>query len=398
MTSKLCPLCGGKIPKEKIEEFESKFKDQESKIKEQVEEKWKEKIEEEKKHGEKELKQQKELFDVFQKTLEKQSKDERKRLEKDLTERFKEKTKSIDKEMANLEKELKKAKDKEKNIRDEIKTELEKDNQSKIKSAIEEKDKEIIAVKQKYAGETEKLKADLETLKRQLENKTPSELGEEGQAEVLDVLIRNFPRDDISETKRGKAGSDIFHKIIYNGEAVGLIVYEVKNVNNWNNDFIEQVKGEKTKHCAHYAILVTNIFPAKEKTICERDGIIVVCPSKASIIAREVRNFLIESHKAKLTGEEIEEKIKILQDYLTSPEYKNTLSDLANAIKEWRDIREKEKSSHERHWAEEENLNDKIDRGTAKIHHKIASIIETKTPKIPIAISHQHPKKLKKEI
>ncbi|MEK6871573.1 MAG: hypothetical protein AABX16_01585 [Nanoarchaeota archaeon] len=37
MENKICPFCEGKIPKEKIEEFESKFRAQESKIKQQIE-------------------------------------------------------------------------------------------------------------------------------------------------------------------------------------------------------------------------------------------------------------------------------------------------------------------------------------------------------------------------
>jgi hypothetical protein len=356
------------------------------------------------------------MFEEFQNTLKKHYEEERERTKTEHEKLFEEKIKSKEEEVAAIKSRLeeaetereereKKIEEKYKNKIDELAEKIEKsegkeeESETKIdelKDTLKEKEDKLRELKEDHNEHTERLKSEYEQKLRELEHKTSTELGDEGQAEVLDLLLREFTRDDIKETKHGKAGSDIFHKIIYNGEEIGLIVYEVKNVSNWNTDFIKQVKEEKTRHCANYAFLVTNVFPARERTICEKEGIIVVCPSKVAIIAREVRNFLLEAHKAKLSGEEIEEKIKLLQEYLTSPEYRNALVDLFNATKDWRDLRDKEKHSHERHWAEEEKLNGMIHQRAAKIHVKIASIIETKTQKIPLAISYEQHKKKKK--
>ena len=371
MEAKICPFCGGKIPKEKIKEFQSKFRAEESKMKKQIEEDYEKKIKDEKKRAKQALKQQKELFEDFKKTLKEEYDD-----------LLKKKTKTKDEELESMKKKLEEAENEKKKIEQKI----EKDYEEKMKELEEGKNKEILKLKQKETEERAKLISEHETKIRQIESKRPTELGTEGQAEVIDILLRIFQRDDIKETKRGKAGSDIFHRIRHNGEMAGLIVYEVKNVSSWNNKFIEQVKSQKTRHSANYAILVTNVFPSRERVISEKDGILIVHPTKVGIIARQIRDFLIETYKAKLSGEEIEEKIKALQEFLTSTDYKNALSELLFAIKNWQDLRYKERIGHERHWAEEEQLNKKIQVKTATIHAKIASIVESRLQKIPAVV------------
>lgn len=369
MDNKICPFCGGKIPKEKIKEFQSKFKAEESKIKKQLDIIHDKEIGQQKKHYEEELSNQNKQFDEFKKTL-KESYDEL----------FKEKTKTKDKDIEELKIKLKEA-DKSK---EEIEKGIRKGFETEISKKMDEKNKEISDLKIKHTEEIEKQKNELQSQIRQLENKTPSELGSEGQTQVIDILTRTFPRDDITETKHGKAGSDIFHRINHNGEIVGLIVYEVKNVSNWNNDFIVKAKEGKTRHSANYCLLVSNVLPEREKILTEKDGVLVIHPSKVDIIARQIRHFLIESYINKLSNEQIEEKIKELQEYFTSPDYKNALVDLMYAIRDWRLLRDKERTQHDRHWADEETLNNKIYEKNSKIHTKISSIIQSKLEKVPI--------------
>ncbi len=376
MEAKICPLCGGKISREKIKEFESKFKAQESKIEKQIGKRYKDKIKEEKEKAKELLKQQKEMFEDFKETLKEQQEKERERMEDDFEKLLKEKTKIKNDEIKSMKEKLQELEDEREDIEEKI---------------AEEKDKEISKLKQKHFDEKEKLIEDFQKQIRQIESKTPTELGLDGQAGVIDILNRTFKYDDIKETKRGRRGSDILHRIYYNNEPAGLMVYEVKNVSNWDNKFIKQVKEQKTRHSANYALLVSNVLPSKERIICERDGVLVVHPTKVDIVAQQIRNFLVEIHKAKLSEEEVDEKIKEIQKYLVSPDYKNALVELIRSIKVWHDLRYTEKCTHERHWAEEEKLNNLIQEKTAKIHAKIASIIETRLQKITVA-----PKKKKK--
>lgn len=416
-TPKLCPLCNGKIPKEKIQEFESQIITQEAKIRKSLEENFALTLKAEQKTMEEKLNQQKGLFDEFKETLKKQKEEDGERIKQDITNLFQEKIKLQNEDIetmrrklgeAELEKQetMEKTEEKYKERIDELKQKIEiasskkeeieekfKEDIEQLKEKLHNKDEKLIELRKEHTEQDERTKIEYEEKIRKLENKTPNELGEEGQAEVFDLLNRAFPDDNITETKRGKAGSDIFHRIIYNGEDIGLIIYEVKNVSAWNNDFVEQVKDDKTNHSANYAMLVSNVFPGKEKIISEKNGILIVHPTKIGIVSKEIKNFLIEAHKAKLTGEAIEEKVKILQEYLAGPDYKNAQIDLENLIKEWKYLRMKEKNIHERHWADEEDINNKIYDRTIKIRSQIMTIIEGRMVKIPITIGHEFKKK-----
>lgn len=373
-----CPFCEGKIPKEKIKEFQSRFKAKESDIKRQIEEDYNKKL----KITEDKLNQQKDFFEEFKKTFNEQKDKDLKKLEKEINKRF-------EKDLEEKNKELSTIKNKLKYREDEIREELEKD----YKKDLDKKNEEIRDIKKKNLEEAEKLKTDYEDKIRKIENKSPSELGDEGQTKVKDILSENFKYDDITETKHGKTGSDIFHRVFYNEKEIGLIIYEVKNVSNWSNDYIKQVQEDKIKHNANYAFLVSNVLPAKEKILAQREGILIVSPDKVPIIVREIRNFLIDVHKNKLSQEEVEEKIRELQEYLTSQEYKNIQSDLMNSIKEWYGLRSKEVISHQNHWTEEERLNRKIAEKTAKINSKITSVLEKRADRTMIISQEQIKKK-----
>ncbi|MBR9702039.1 DUF2130 domain-containing protein [Candidatus Pacearchaeota archaeon] len=395
----MCNFCGGEIPKEKLEKFKSNFKAKESEIKKQVEKDFEEKTKIERERAEEKLILQKETFENFKKTLKENYEEEREKNKKDFEKISEEKLKDKNEKISSMEEKLKEAESEKEGIEKKLEIKY----KEKIKE-IEEYETEndalketLIKTKRENNEDKEKLISEFQEKIRKLENKTSDELGKTGQKEALDILIRKFPRDEIQETKRGKIGSDIFHTILYEGEKIGLIVYEVKNTKNWDNKFIKQVKDQKTKHKANYALLVTNVFPSKEKIICEKEGIIIIHSSKLDIIASQIRGFLVEAHKLRLSGEEIEEKTKELQQYLICPEYKNELLDLFTTIKDLKNIRDKEKNAHERHWIEEEKLNNKIQKRAAKIHLKIDSILNNKKKLVPLTISYKPLQKKKKK-
>jgi len=365
MESNICPLCGSKISKGKIKELESKFEAQESKIKEDLESKFEK-----------------------QKIL-----DERK-YKQELEQKFKQELTEKDSEFKELKERLKQAERNESEIKKDLKKEIETGLIEKYSGEMHEKDEKMLNLQKKNFEEQLRLTKELEELKRKLEHKIPSELGGEGQLNVMDILNKQFPHDDITETKPGKAGGDIFHKIIDEGKCIGPIIYEVKNVSNWNNSFIDQVKREKVKHNADYAILVSNVLPPKEQSICKKDDVLIVSPKLVGYITEEIRSLLIRAHKAKLSTEEIDEKMIDLREFLTSAEYKNMVEHLNESVNKLRTIQNEERRKHDLHWTEEEMLHKRIAQTASGIDSKISSILEGSL----IKESEFEKKKKKKEL
>lgn len=418
----LCNLCGSVIPKDKVVEFQSKFKAQGDQIRKDVEKVFNDKLKAKDEQNQLLLEQQKGLFEDFKADLEVAKDKDFERFKKEQERAFAEKTKDMDKTIKELTKKVSDFEDEKEKLEADLKKkydanlakaieekageinglndELKKlrqnydsDIQKKVDDAVRKKDDEINDIKRKSKDEKEEEIGKLLKKIRELEEKTPTELGDEGQRDVLYILRRAFQQDQIDETKHGKLGSDIFHKIMDGVDVAGLIVYEVKNVSTWSNDFIEQVKKQKTEHKANYAILVTTAFPYKEKIIAEKEGILIVHPSKIAIIVNPIRDFILEIRRTKLSGDEVEEKTRLLQDYLTSPEYGNQISDVFRSIQKWQQVREKEKLGHYKHWEDEELLNKEISDRTAKIYTKVKSIIESKLERAQVTVTEKRKKR-----
>src|SRR5207247_1619590 len=79
-------------------------------------------------------------------------------------------------------------------------------------------------------------------LKRKVEEETAYALQEYSEDRLCADLRDAFKEDDIKRLPRGKNVGDVQQGVIYRGEEVGLIIYDVKNVKSWQNAFVDQAK------------------------------------------------------------------------------------------------------------------------------------------------------------
>lgn len=233
-------------------------------------------------------------------------------------------------------------------------------------------------------------------MERSAQRKTPGEFGEEGQEDLLLYLREEFPNDIVTMAKKGKEGADIFQKIIYNNQNCGLIIYEVKNVKQWKNKFIEQAKTERIIHGTQHVILVSNVFPAKESDICEKDGIMIVSQFKAKYIAGFIRRYILDLYKMGLSQQEIDLKVDRLYQYLNSEGFKQDIEAHFRSVKKLRDLQDKEMRSHTLNWANQKKEFEKLHYYISNIDGEITSIVEEKVPVIKIVPVIKKKKKKKR--
>ena len=60
---------------------------------------------------------------------------------------------------------------------------------------------------------------------------------------------------------KGVNGADVIHEVIHNGKVCGKIVYDAKNRNAWQNEFVIKLRADKIAQAADHAILSSNKFP-----------------------------------------------------------------------------------------------------------------------------------------
>lgn len=217
------------------------------------------------------------------------------------------------------------------------------ENEKKI-----EKDKRDKVLKQFYSFQ-KKSNAKIKSLEEQLsKNKTAQVLGFENEKEFLKELKSNFPNDEFQHT--GKQG-DIVHIINDGGKKAGVIVYELKKVAKFNNNFITQTLNAQKDRNADYGILVTNTMPVSIKQgfgIVKK--VIIVHHAGAIILIKLLRQNLIDISRANLNKEERSKTVKLVFNYIQGPGFKNSISTvIQNSIDLYDDLI-KEIKNHTKQW------------------------------------------------
>lgn len=199
---------------------------------------------------------------------------------------------------------------------------------------------------------------------------------------VLNLLKAAFRDDELTRTRRGRAGADIFHHVRYRDGGggwaeAGLIIYECKDTLRWNNDFVVQAKRAAKTHEAAYTVLVSRAFPRGQKYLLVRgDGVIVVHPTLLLHVAHVVRRMVEEIHRAGLGADGRARKTEELFAYLKSERFKHSLGSIANATATLKEMLEAERDSHRRTWSRRENAYNEIREITSTVDEEIRVIVE----------------------
>ncbi len=214
----------------------------------------------------------------------------------------------------------------------------------------------------------------IETLKKQIEGRTAYELGGIQEEELVQLLRAEFPADRIQRVS-GRAGADVEHEVIHQGENCGVIVYESKNVQNWNNEFIPKLHKDKLELGASHAVLVSTAFPAKARDFCVQDGISIVHPKLVVHLVRIIRQAVVDVHIGTLTNEERGFKLESLMIFLSGPDFKNKLLNVFRAVEKLELLQQRERKAHDKTWSEQTVAVRMIRNSSADIQNEITAIL-----------------------
>ena len=173
------------------------------------------------------------------------------------------------------------------------------DNMRKVLESDTEK--QLLGQKAESDKATYKLKQKLEDVTRQLEKKSNEELGDGAEVDLYIDLKKAFPDDVITRVKKGVAGADVKHAVHVDGRFCGKIVYDAKNRNNWKTAYAEQLRNDQLAEEADHAILATRKFPANTRELTGVNGVHLVNPARAVILAGFFRETLIRLSTVKLS-------------------------------------------------------------------------------------------------
>lgn len=197
----------------------------------------------------------------------------------------------------------------------------------------------------KTTTEQQKQIIDLENqLKKQI---TPQVEGLLYEDKLFEALKNDFPGDMFLHT--GKSG-DIVQSIIYKNKPVGIIVYECKRVLKFSNAHIIQAAKAKSQRSADFSILVTNATKKGYSGFTIEKGVIIIHPAGVLSLVKLLRERIIQIANMKISKTQKDKVIQEMIEYMECADFKNSLENIIQIVKEEYEDLKKEIKEHCRRW------------------------------------------------
>lgn len=228
-------------------------------------------------------------------------------------------------------------------------------------------------------------------LKRALEEaqKKANQGSQQIQGEVLELTIEkklkdSYPQDEISEVKKGVRGADVTQKVFdKKGQMCGTILWESKNA-KWSDTWIAKLKEDQRQSKSDLAVLVSVDLPddIKDKGVGYKSGIWICSSSTFDILAMSLRFNLVNIYYEKQNAVGVDEKMKVLYEYLTGNEFKHRVEGIVEAFGVLQEDIEKEKRWFSAKWTRQEKEIRKVIDHTHGMYGDLQGVTGRNLPEI----------------
>jgi hypothetical protein len=192
-------------------------------------------------------------------------------------------------------------------------------------------------------------------LQRRVQQGSQQTQGEAQEAVLRDLLASAFDSDSIEDVAKGAQGADLLQRVrTDDGRDCGTIAWESKRTKAWSDGWLPKLRDDQRAAGAVCAVLVSQELPKDVKHFGLKDGVWVCAWPYAAALGAALRAGLIDISLAKRVAEGRGEKMQMLYEYLTGPEFRNRVGGFVEAFKEMQDDLEREKRAMQTLWKRRE--------------------------------------------
>lgn len=327
--------------------------------------------------------------ELFAQRLEKEKIRLKQSLEKEVEATMDTKLKFMEEEMIKRDSELKKLKAQElemmkerselKRQKDDMEMRVQKEllearQAIEAKARQEESNRNQLVLKE-YEKKMNDLKDQLKNAQQKAEQGSMQLQGEVQELVLEEELIKLFPFDKIAEVPKGHRGADII-QTVHNrfNQSCGTIIYESKRTKTFGGDWIEKLKMDQRELGADIAVIVTETMPKDMIRFGEKEGV-WICPfADAKGVASLVRDALIRVHSVRESQVNKGDKMELLYNFLTGPEFKGNLEAIVEGFRTLKDEIDRERRAMEGIWKRREKQIEKVLLNTTHMYGSVRGI------------------------
>lgn len=244
------------------------------------------------------------------------------------------------------------------------------------REALEKDKSEALQAKDKlHFDERQRWQKEVDDLKRKLDSQKSGELGEGAEIKLYDVLKEAFPDDRIRRVEKGAPGADIIHEVMLNGKVAGTIVYDSKNRGAWQSAFATKLRQDQIAAGADHAVLSTNKFPKEGKELYRTEGVILVSPARAVVLAELLRSHLVGMHDLRLSNEARDAKTEQLYAFITSSQCRQLMESIEDLVDKLLKLEADELKAHQAVWTKRGGLLKSVLKSNGDFRFALANIL-----------------------
>ncbi len=227
------------------------------------------------------------------------------------------------------------------------------------------------------------LKRQAEEFRRKAEQGSQQLQGEVAELSLEEALKVSFPVDTIEEVPKGIRGADVIHRVCNQmGQQCGTLIWESKRTKAWSDGWIDKLKEDQREVKAEVAILVSSMLPKGLNGFARISGVWVCDHSLAVCLAQALRTGLIDVATAKLSASGKNEKMEMLYEYLSGPEFKQQVEGIVEAFTGMRKDLDQEKRAMEKIWAKREKQIERAVKNMGRMYGSMEGIIGRSLPEL----------------
>ncbi len=250
---------------------------------------------------------------------------------------------------------------------------------SEVKRKAEEEHHLKDAEKEKLITD---LKKALDDMKSKAEQGSQQSQGESLELTLESKLRSEFLQDEISEVKKGVRGADIIQSVVDKlGRNCGTILWESKNA-KWSDSWKTKLKEDQRQSKADLAVLVSVYLPKGIDTFDFQNGVWVCSWTSFLPLALALRFNLVNIYYEKQNATNVDEKMKVLYEYLTGNEFKHRVEGIVEAFGTLQDDIEREKRWFSAKWARQEKEIRKVIDHTHGMYGDLQGVTGRSLPEI----------------
>ena len=256
---------------------------------------------------------------------------------------------------------------------------IEKRVQESIGKTREQAQKEAEETVRLKMAEKEKViedqKRQLAEAQRKLEQGSQQLQGEVQELDLEKALSDAFPLDTIDPVPKGQFGGDAVHRVIgAQGQVCGTILWESKRTKNWTASWPDKLKQDQRAARVDLAVIVTQAMPQGVAAFGEVEGVWVTTPALAIPLAAALRLALTEASMARRAAEGQQDKMAILYQYLTGPQFRQRVEAIKDAFITMQEDLDAEKRAINKQWAKRQQQIERVMVSTVGMYGDLQAI------------------------